>query len=99
MSAVGFDNRAAGMATGLFETFTLAEVQEIQAKAKSLLMEGKTIMNYSDSGTNVGKQFAMPIREVLEECNHALRKLDPETYGTAKRSRSARIDYRYNSHL
>lgn len=82
------------MATGLFETFSFAEVQEIQAKAKALLLEGKTIMNYSDSGTNVGKQFAMPIREVLEECAHALRKLDPDTYGSARGSRQGRIDYR-----
>lgn len=79
------------MATGLFDTFTLAEVKQIQQRAKELLMEGKTIMNYSDSGTNVGKQFAMPVREVLEECNHSLRKLDT---GLQKAIRSGYIDYR-----
>lgn len=80
------------MVTGLFDTFTLEEVKQIQQRAKELLMEGKTIMNYSDSGTNVGKQFAMPIREVLVECDHSLRKLDPVTYKPARRS--GRMDYR-----
>ena len=53
----------------------------MQAKAKGFLLEGKTIMNYSDSGTSVGKSFVMPVRDVLDECAYALRKLDPATYG------------------
>lgn len=79
------------MATGLFDTFNLQEVLAIQEKAKQLILEGKTIMNYSDSGTNVGKQFTMPVREVLEECAHSLRKLDPKKYG--RPSRSGRMNY------
>lgn len=70
------------MAKGLFITgFTTADVLAIQAKAKALLLEGKTIMSWNDGGgTSVTKQLVMPVAEVLEECAYALRKLDPATY-------------------
>ena len=71
------------MARGLFVTgFTVTEVLAIQQKAKEFLLEGKTLMNWSDSGTSAGKQFTMAVDEVLAECAHALRILDPITYGT-----------------
>ena len=57
-----------------------------------LLKEGKTIMSYSDSGTNVSKQFTMPVKEVLAECKMALQQLDPATYG--KRTTIIRTDWR-----
>lgn len=80
------------MAKGLFVTgFTVPEVLAIQAKAKALILEGKTIMNYTDSGTSVGKQFAMNPADVLDECAYALKKLDPATYG--KRSRVLMTDF------
>jgi len=70
------------MARGLFITgFSVAEVRAIQQRAKDLLLEGKTIMNWNDADTSVSKQFAMPVDQVLEECAHALRILDPATYG------------------
>lgn len=70
------------MAQGLFITgFTVAEVLAIQEKAKRMLMEGKTIMSWSDSGMSVSKQFPMTVKETLEECAHALRVLDPAAYG------------------
>ena len=70
------------MARGLFITgFTVSEVLAIQRRAKELLLEGKTIMNWNDAETSVSKQFAMPVAEVLDECAHALRLLDPATYG------------------
>ncbi len=70
------------MARGLFVTgFTVSEVLAIQQKAKEFLLEGKTLMNWSDSGTSAGKQFTMAVDEVLAECAHALRILDPDTYG------------------
>lgn len=70
------------MARGLFITgFTVAEVLAIQRRAKELLLEGKTIMNWNDADTSVSKQFPMTVSEVLEECGHALRILDPATYG------------------
>ncbi len=69
-------------AKGLFITgFTAEEVRAIQSKAKALLLEGKTIMSWSDSGTSVGKQFTMPVADILAECAYALRRLDPATYG------------------
>ena len=70
------------MARGLFITgFTVAEVIAIQQRAKSLLLEGKTIMNWNDAETSVSKQFTLPVDQVLEECGHALLVLDPQTYG------------------
>lgn len=70
------------MAQGLFVTgFSVAEVLQIQAKAKELLVEGKTVMAWGDSGSTVSKQFPMTVKEVLEECAYALRVLDPATYG------------------
>ena len=74
------------MAQGLFITgFTVAEVLQIQAKAKEFLIEGKTLMAWTDSGSNATKQFAMPVKDVLEECAYALRTLDPATYGPRRR--------------
>ena len=70
------------MAQGLFITgFSVAEVLQIQSKAKEMLVEGKTLMQWGDSGSTAVKQFAMPVKEVLEECAYALRVLDPATYG------------------
>lgn len=70
------------MAQGLFTTgFTVAEVRAIQAKAKELVLEQKTIMQWGEGGTSTQKQFSMPPEKVLEECRYALRRLDPESYG------------------
>jgi len=70
------------MARGLFITgFTVSEVLAIQRRAKELLLEGKTIMNWNDADTSVAKQFTMAVDVVLEECGYALRVLDPASYG------------------
>ena len=75
------------MALGLFIVgFTVAEVVLIQSKAKQMLMEGKTLMSWADGGSNATRQFAMPVKEVLEECAFALRTLDPESYGPRRRT-------------
>ena len=83
-------------AKGLFVTgFTLDEVKAIQAKAKSFLMEGKTIMSWNDGGgTSVSKQFAMPVVEVLAECAYALRKLDPDSASSRSHVPGAFVSYR-----
>jgi hypothetical protein len=74
------------MAQGLFTVgFTVAEVLRIQAKAKEMLMEGKTLMSWGDSGSNASKQFPITVKETLEECSHALRVLAPATYGRRRR--------------
>jgi hypothetical protein len=80
------------MARGLFITgFTVAEVLAIQARAKAMLLEGKTIMNWSDAETSAAKQFVMPVDQVLDECRYALKVLDPDTYGRSRFSTVSRI--------
>jgi hypothetical protein len=80
------------MARGLFITgFAISEVLVIQQQAKSLLMEGKTIMNWNDADTSVAKQFTMPVAEVLEECAYALRVLDPTSYGPIRQTSVSRV--------
>jgi len=82
------------MSHGLFITgFTVAEVLSIQAKAKQMLMEGKTVMSWGDSGMSVSKQFPMTVKETLEECAHALRVLDPVTYGPRRRVAQSTVGY------
>ena len=62
------------MALGLFTVgFSVAEVLQIQTKAKQMLLEGKTLMSWGDSGSNASKQFPMTVRETLDECAHAVR--------------------------
>jgi len=68
-------------ASGIFIGLSESDILAIRDKAVSMLKEGKTIMSYSDSGTNVNKQFVMPVKEVLAECKMALQALDPDTYG------------------
>lgn len=61
-------------AKGLFTRgFTEGEVKQIQATAKKMLLEGKTLMSWNDDSTSVSKQFAMPVADVLDECAYALR--------------------------
>ena len=81
------------MARGLFITgFNVAEVLAIQQRAKEMLLEGKTIMNWNDADTSVSKQFVLPVDQVLEECAHALRILDPATYGKPRIAVASFID-------
>lgn len=81
------------MARGLFVTgFTVAEVLAIQQRAKELLLEGKTIMNWNDADTSASKQFVMEVSQVLEECSHALRVLDPEIYGKPRLAIASFVD-------
>jgi len=42
-------------------------------------------MAWGESGSTATKQFPMTVREVLEECAHALPILDPETFGRPPR--------------
>lgn len=80
------------MARGLFITgFTLAEVLAIQQRAKQFLLEGKTLMNWTDSETSASKQFTMPVDQVLEECAHALRILDPANHPQARTTAVSRV--------
>ena len=69
------------MAQGIFIGLTECELLDLKSKALQLIMDGKTLMSYSDSGSSVTKQFAMPPKEMLGEAMYALSKLDPDTYG------------------
>jgi hypothetical protein len=80
------------MASGIFIGLSVSDILAIRDKAVAMFKEGKTIMSYSDSGSNVSKQFVMSPKEVLAECNHALKLLDPDTYGI--RTTIIRTDYR-----
>lgn len=80
------------MARGLFVVgFTVEEVLSIQARAKALVLEGKTIMNWNDADTSASKQFTMPVADVLDECAHALRALDPDTYGATRVAGASKV--------
>jgi hypothetical protein len=74
-------------ATGCFLIFSQARIESIADKAATLLLEGKTMMSYGDSGTSVSKTFPMDIQTVLIECRYALQIKDPEQYGAIDRVR------------
>ena len=87
-------------AKGLFiRGFTRSDVKRILARAKELLMEGKTVMSWNDGGTSVSKQFTMPIPDVLEECAYALRYFERQKNGsssdTSGSSDTSRVAYRF----
>jgi len=62
-------------ASDLFAFLTLEQVLAIQAKAASMLSEGKTVMSWGSEGKSGSKQFTMPVNEVLAECVYRLRQL------------------------
>jgi hypothetical protein len=62
--------------SGLFDFFTLEQVTAIHARAAVMLAEGKTVMSWSGEGKSGGKQFTMPVADVLAECNYRLRALN-----------------------
>jgi hypothetical protein len=72
---------------GLFLLLEITDIQAIVAKAVELLKQGKTMMEYSDSGTSVVKGYPMTIQEVLLEARYALMVKDPEKYGSPDRTR------------
>lgn len=74
-------------ATGCFLILSQARIEAIADKAASLLLEGKTMMTYTDSGTSVSKSFPMDVEKVLVECRYALQIKDPAQYGSIDRVR------------
>jgi hypothetical protein len=68
-------------AKGIFTVgFTISEVLQIQQQAKKILLKSKTVMSWTAIGTATTKQFALAVREVLDGCAYALRKLQPAAY-------------------
>lgn len=73
--------------TGCFLILSQKRIEEIADKASSLLLEGKTMMSYADSGTSVSKTFPMDIQTVLVEARYALQIKAPQEYGAIDRVR------------
>jgi len=69
------------MAQGIFIGLTECELLDLKSKALQLIMDGKTLMSYSDSGSSATKAFALPPKEMLNEAMFALSRLDPAKYG------------------
>jgi hypothetical protein len=69
------------MATGIF--IGLPEVTLVSMRDAALveLTTGLVTVNYSDSGTSVGKQVTMPAKERYLETSFALSVLNPTVYG------------------
>ncbi len=74
-------------ATGCFLILSQSRIEAIADKAATLLMEGKTMMSYADSGTSVSKAFPMDVATVMVECRYALQVKDPAQYGPIDRVR------------
>jgi len=72
---------------GVFLIFEICDIKDIVASALALLKQGKTMMEYADSGTSVVKGFPMDINTVLVEARYALMVKDPQTYGSIDRVR------------
>lgn len=68
-------------AEGIFVGLKRETLLKIQERAVELLMEGKTIMSWSDGVTSTSMQFSMPPKEMLDEVNYALQRLDGRTRG------------------
>jgi hypothetical protein len=74
-------------AQGIFLILEIPDIEAIVAQAVTLLKQGKTMMEYQDSGTHVVKQFPMTIQETLLEARYALMVKDPIKYGSPDRVR------------
>jgi hypothetical protein len=74
-------------AQGIFLVLDISDIEEIVAQAVVLLKQGKTMMEYSDSGTTVTKEFPMTIQQTLLEARYALQVKDPQKYGAVDRVR------------
>ena len=83
------------MAQGYFIGLTECELLDLKAKALSLIMDGKTLMSYADSGSSATKAFpGMTPKEVLNESMLALSRLDPGKYGRRRTMINTRWDNR-----
>ena len=63
-------------ARGIFVGLPRETILEIQQRAVNFMLEGKTLMTYSDGVTQGSRQFAMPPSDMLLECKYALERLN-----------------------
>lgn len=61
-------------------TLTTEQVVALRDKALELILEGKTLMSWGESGSSGSKQFAVPPVDLLNAASAELRARDPETY-------------------
>lgn len=80
------------MAKGIFVGLPESDLLAIRDAAVADIKAGRVITSYTDSGTSVSKQYAMPPKEMIEEATYALKQLDPEVYG--KSTKVIRTNYR-----
>jgi hypothetical protein len=69
------------MASGIFIGLPIATLVSMRDAALTELTTGLVTVNYSDSGTSVGKQVTMPAKERFAEASFALSVADPAAYG------------------
>ena len=50
-------------------------------KAFSLLLEGKTYMEFSGEGTEFKSVFPIPVATMLAEASYCLQQINPDVYG------------------
>lgn len=69
------------MASGIFIGIPVNTLVAMRDAALAELTTGVITINYSDSGTSVGKQVTMPAKERYLETTFALSVADSATYG------------------
>ena len=67
----------------LFDVYidTEEDVLAIRDKARQLILEGKTVMEWGGEGTTSKKSFVMNPADVLMETRLFLKRLNPQKYG------------------
>lgn len=87
-------------AKGIFVGLSLEQVLKIQLSCVTAIEGGKTIMSYQDGG-GISVQKAWPIdpQTVLLECRHALKVLDPTTYGSIRNTRRCHSNFHASTEL
>ena len=68
-------------------TLEVSQIEAIRDKAVEIVTEGKTIMEYKDSGTDIRKDWPIDPPTVLLECRYALQIKAPQVYGGIDRVR------------
>ena len=69
------------MASGIFIGIAENTLVSMRDAALAELTTGVVTINYSDSGTSIGKSITMPAKERYLETCFALSILDPTVYG------------------
>ena len=60
---------------------TEEDVLAIRATALAMLKEGKTVLEWTGEGVSSKKAFVAPVFDILAECRHCLKQMNPQKYG------------------